>query len=145
MFNGHDHERARSALLALDPDCPEKAARSPQEPLKARPAGTGAAEIRRRLEPATSSKPHIAGKQAEGVPLERLQVVPKGDSLCIAGQSVVGWLAVPMMPMEGGHPSSLQLIPPSGVGNKPNLPGLEVSGAFIVVDLRDWLSQSEAA
>jgi hypothetical protein len=113
----------------------EQAARSPQEPLKARPDGIGAAEIWQRLEPATSAHPYIVGKQAEGVPLDRLRVVPKGDPLCIAGKSVVGWLAVPMMPLEGGPPSSLQFIPPPGAGKKLNLTGHEVSGAFIVGDV----------
>jgi hypothetical protein len=207
MFNGHDLKRARSALLAIDPDCNREqwvdagmaakaaglsfedfdswsaqslkynerdarttwnsfsanggigpgtlyylasdagwregagqnrtgnANRSPQEPLKAPPKGMSAAEIWQRLEPATSSHPYIVGKQAEGVPLDRLRVVPKGDPLCIAGQSVVGWLAVPMMPLDGGPPSSLQFIPPPGAGKKLNLPGHQVSGAFIVGDL----------
>jgi hypothetical protein len=207
MFNGHDLKRARSALLAIDPDCNREqwvdagmaakaaglsfedfdswsaqspkynerdarttwnsfsanggigpgtlfylasdagwregagqnrtgnANRSPQEPLKAPPKGMSAAEIWDRLELATSSHLYIVGKQAEGVPLDRLRVVPKGDPLCIAGQSVAGWLAVPMMPLEGGPPSSLQFIPPPGAGKKLNLPGHQVSGAFIVGDL----------
>ena len=207
MFNGHDLKRARSALLAIDPDCNREqwvdagmaakaaglsfedfdgwsaqspkyserdarttwnsfsanggigpgtlyylasdagwregagqnrtgnANRSPQEPLKAPPKGMSAAEIWDRLEPATSSHLYVVGKQAEGVPLDRLRVVPTDDPLRIAGQSVAGWLAVPMMPLEGGPPSSLQFIPPPGAGKKLNLPGHGVSGAFIVGDL----------
>ena len=65
----------------------------PAAPAKASRTGDGAAEVWRRLEPATEVHAYINTKQ--GTP-KGLRVVPTGDPLRIAGQSVAGWLAVPV-------------------------------------------------
>src|SRR5207247_1438397 len=75
---------------------------------------------------------YIVAKQ--GTP-EGLRVVADGDSLRIAGQSVAGWLVVPVVPLAGGEPVSLQFIPPPGAGKKLNLPGSSVAGVFVVGDM----------
>ncbi len=111
---------------------PEKAPGRPQGPPQGPKVGMGAAEVWARCVPATAAHEYVRAKGAEGVPLDGLRVVPMQDALRIAGQSVAGWLAVPMMPLEGGSPSSIQFIPPPGSGKKLNLPGHEVSGAFVV-------------
>jgi hypothetical protein len=72
---------------------------------------------------------YIVAKQ--GRP-DGLRVVPAGDLLCIAGHSVAGWLAVPVLPLAGGEPVSLQFIPPPGAGKKLNLLGAPVAGVFVV-------------
>jgi putative DNA primase/helicase len=89
------------------------------------------AEIWPRLELATDAHAYLAAKQ--GVP-DGLRVVPAGDPLRIAGQSVAGWLAVPMLGLDGTL-HSLQFIPPPGAGKKLNLPGCPVQGMFTVGEI----------
>lgn len=98
------------------------------------PRGPSAAEVWRRCLPADDSHPYIEAKQGRA---EGLRVVPGGDGLRIAGQSVVGWLAVPVLPLGGspGEPVSLQFIPPPGEGKKLNMPGCPMAGAFTVGNL----------
>lgn len=73
--------------------------------------------------------PYIESKQGVST---GLRVVPAGDPLRIAGQSVVGWLAVPAR-NESGALQSMQFIPTPGPGKKLNLPGAPMSGASFVV------------
>jgi putative DNA primase/helicase len=122
----------------------EMATRPQQESLKARHAGESATAIWARLEPATSAHPYIVQKQAEGVPLDGLRVVPAGDPLKVAGQSMAGALVVPVLPLEGGDPVSLQFIAAGAqaeawrAGGRPtklNLPGAAVTGVFVVGDM----------
>jgi putative DNA primase/helicase len=115
---------------------PTKAPRRPAEPRKAPRPGMGAAEVWARCKPATDGHPYIAAKQGRS---EGLRRVPDADPLRIAGASVAGWLVVPVLPLAGGAPVSLQFIPPPGEGKKLNLPGAGVAGVFIVG------SQSDAA
>lgn len=99
---------------------------------KRRRPGIGA-EVWARCKPATADHPYVAAKH--GLP-DGLRVVPDDDSLQIAGQSVAGWLAIPVFPIAGGAPTSLQFIAPPGTGKKLNLPGASMSGVFIVGELQ---------
>ena len=111
---------------------PTKAAGRPVVPRKAPRPGMGAAEVWQRLGTAAVGHPYIVAKQGTA---EGLRVVPAGDRLRIAGQSVAGWLVVPVVPLAGGEPTSLQFIPPPGEGKKLNLPDAPVAGVFIVGDM----------
>ena len=121
-YGGHGKRRAR----------PAKAPGRPQAAPARAGAGMGAAEVWNRCEPAPASHGYIEAKQ--GSP-DGLRVVPAGDALRIAGALVAGWLVVPVVPLAGGVPASLQFIPPPGTGKKLNLPGAQVAGVFIVGDL----------
>ena len=89
---------------------PTQAAKPPPEP----PPGMAAADVWSRCEPATNSHPFITQKQAAGVPVDALRVVPAGDGLRIGGESMVGALVVPVIRPDGAT-SSLQFItPPDG-------------------------------
>jgi putative DNA primase/helicase len=106
---------------------PRKAAEPPRKPAP----GMSPAEVWNRCEPATVGHPYIVAKGAAGVPLDLLRVVPAGDGLRIAGQSMAGALVVPAYGPEGLQ--SLQLIPPPGAGKKLNLPGSSMGGTSFVV------------
>lgn len=106
-----------------------KARERPVAVSKAPRPGMGVAEVWGRCIPAPADHPYIVKK--DGRP-DGLRVVPDGDPLCIAGASVVGWLVVPVLPLAGGAPTSLQFIPPPGQGKKLNLPGAPMAGVFIV-------------
>lgn len=84
--------------------------------------------IWQRFEPA-GDHPYIESKQ--GIPTG-LRVVPEGDGLSIAGQSVAGWLCVPAS-NESGELQSLQFIPEPGQGKKLNLPGASFGEGFFTV------------
>ena len=106
---------------------PRKAAAPPQKPAP----GMAPAEVWARCLPATAGHPYVLEKGISGAPLEGLRVLPAGDSLRIAGQSMAGALVVPA---HGPHGlQSLQLIPPPGAGKKLNLPGAPMAGASFVV------------
>jgi hypothetical protein len=103
----------------------------------------GATEIWERCEPATNWHPYIAKKNAGGVPLDSLRVVPAGDSLTIQGERMAGALVVPVMQPDGML-SSLQFITPpetaarlkaKGKPDKLNLPGHAVQGWFTAGEL----------
>lgn len=109
---------------------PNKAPARPLEAPRAPRPGMGAADVWSRCNPAPADHPYIVAKQ--GRP-EGLRVVPDADPLRIAGVSVAGWLAVPVL--AGGEPVSLQFIPPPNEGKKLNLPGAPMAGVFIVGEL----------
>jgi AAA domain-containing protein/primase-like protein len=96
-----------------------------------RRADIAAADVWKRLEAATAEHAYIKAK--DGVP-DGLRVVPDGDPLTIAGESVAGWLAVPIFPIGASstEPVSIQFIPPLGTGKKLNLPGAPIAGVFVV-------------
>lgn len=119
MGEGKPQQRAAQA--------PRKAAEPPRKPAP----GMSPAEVWERCEPATAAHGYIAAKAAAGVPLDGLRVLPAGDGLRIAGQSMAGALVVPAYGPEGLQ--SLQLIPPPGAGKKLNLPGAAMGGASFVV------------
>jgi putative DNA primase/helicase len=103
---------------------------APSKPARHR---VSAAEVLARFQPATVEHPYIAAK---GGLADGLRVVPAGDPLRIAGQSVAGWLAVPSTPLGGIEPTSVQFIPAPGQGKKLNLPGSSMDGVFIVGELQ---------
>lgn len=93
-----------------------------------------AAEVWGRCEPATYDHGYVGAKQAAGVPLEHLRVVPTDDPLVVAGQRMAGALVVPAYNAKG-ELQSLQLIPPPGAGKKLNLPGSLAGARHIVGNL----------
>ena len=121
---------------------PKPIARLIEAPAKPRP-GMSAAEVWERCEPVTSAHPCIIEKQAAGVPLDGLRVLPAGDSLRIAGESMAGALVVPVSRTDGTL-SSLQFIAlpdvakrlkAQGKPGKLNLPGASMEGVHVVGEL----------
>ncbi len=113
----------------------QKAVQAPRkaaEPQRKPAPGMSPAEVWNRCEPATWEHGYITAKAAAGVPLDALRVVPAGDALRIAGQSMAGALVVPALAADGAL-QSLQLIPPPGAGKKLNLPGAPMGGTSFVV------------
>lgn len=103
----------------------------PREKIAPRP-NLAASDFWQRLEPATGEHPYIVAKR--GTP-DGLRKVGAGDTATVAGQSVAGWLAVPVLSLDG-ELRTLQLIPPPGVGKKLNLPGASFGdGLFVVGDV----------
>ena len=98
------------------------------EPQRKPAPGMSPSEIFGRCETATNQHGYIAAKKAQGVPLDSLRVVPQGDALRIAGQSMAGALMVPAYAPDG-ELQSAQFIPPPGGGKKVNLPGASMAGA----------------
>jgi len=85
-----------------------------------------------RFEPATGEHPYIVAKR--GTP-EGLRKVGAGDTATVAGQSVAGWLVVPVLSLDG-ELRTLQFFPPPGIGKKLNLPGASFGdGLFVVGDM----------
>jgi putative DNA primase/helicase len=112
--------------------------RTAQKPIRGGGQGVGSPDqVWSRCELATESHEYIQAKQgiAEG-----LRVVPSGDPLRVAGESMAGALVVPVMRADGTL-SSLQLIVPdataarlktAGKPGKLNLPGASLEGWFTV-------------
>lgn len=102
-------------------------------PEKSQPAPNPAvAELWGRCEPATAEHPYIVAKRGTH---DGLRIVGAGDKAMVAGQSVAGWLAVPVLSLDG-ELRTLQLIPPPGIGKKLNLPGASFGdGLFVVGDI----------
>jgi hypothetical protein len=125
-----------SAGSSLGPET-KSYTRSAEEPGPRAPA-LSAPDVWGRCIPATASHAYIEAKQ--GLP-EGLRVVPGDDPLTIAGLSMVGALVVPVLPIEGGEPVSLQFIASpdlakvweaAGLPPKLNLPGAPLTGVFVV-------------
>jgi putative DNA primase/helicase len=115
---------------------PAPAQSRPTEPTrKPPPPGMAAADVWARCEAATNSHGYILSKGANSVPLDTLRVVPAGDSLRIAGQSMAGFLMVPAYAPDG-ELQSAQFIPP-GAGKKLNLTGAPIAGATFTVGPND--------
>lgn len=104
----------------------------PAEPPRKPAPGMSPADVLERCKPATAEHGYIVAKAAAGVPLDALRVVPDGDPLRIAGQSMAGALVVPALAADGTL-KSLQLIPPPGAGKKVNMPGCAMAGASFTV------------
>lgn len=99
--------------------------------------GDTAPDVWARCTPATDAHPYIVAK---GGRADGLRVVPAGDPLRIAGQSMVGALVVPVTRLDGTL-TSLQFITPpetakrlkaNGSPSKLNLKGSTVDGLFTV-------------
>jgi putative DNA primase/helicase len=105
----------------------------PKPPEKTAPrANPAASDLWARCEPATGEHPYIVAKR--GIPAG-LRIVGAGDTATVAGQSVAGWLAVPVLSLDG-ELRTLQLFPPPGIGKKLNLPRAQLGdGLFVVGDI----------
>ncbi len=119
------------------PARPRKPVEAPRQPSP----GMSTAEVWERCKPASPSHGYILAKR--GVP-DGLRVVPAGDPLKVAGLPMAGALVVPVVPLAGGEPVSLQFIgapeqaaawKAQGKPSKLNLPGSPVSGGFVVGDM----------
>ena len=125
-------------------DRPAKAKGRPQARAEAPSKGTSAAEVWARCTPATAAHGYIVAKS--GLP-DGLRVVPEGDPLRVNGESVAGCLVVPVLPLAGGEPVSLQFVAPPELAaqwkardrrkpGKVSLRGASMAGgAFIVGEL----------
>ena len=111
---------------------PRKAAEPPRKPAP----GMSPGEVWSRCEQATNAHPYIVAKQAAGVPLDGLRVLPAGDALRIAGEPMAGSLVLPVHRADGSI-SSLQFIAlpdvaarlkAQGKPGKLNLPGASMEG-----------------
>lgn len=100
-----------------------------------------AVEVWARCVPATADHGYITSKDGLS---DGLRVVPAGDPLRIAGLPMAGALVVPVLPLAGGQPVSLQFIAPpdlaaqwkaAGKPGKLNLPRAPVAGVFVVGEL----------
>jgi putative DNA primase/helicase len=96
-----------------------------------------------RCEAATAQHPYIVAKQAAGVPLDGLRVLPANDALRIGDEPMAGALVAPVIRADGCI-SSLQFIAPPDVAarlkargrpGKLNLPGASMAGWFAVGDV----------
>lgn len=95
-------------------------------------ANLAVSDLWARCEPATGEHPYIVAKH--GCP-DGLRIVDAGDTATVAGESVAGWLVVPVRSLDGDL-RTLQLIPPPGIGKKLNLPGASFGdGLFVVGDV----------
>ncbi len=122
---------------------PPKPRRKAQDAPKVTAPGMSPAEVWSRGEPATNEHPYIVEKQAAGVPLENLRVLPAGDKLRIEGEPMAGALVVPIHRANGSL-SSLQFITLPEVAarlkardkpDKLNLPGATLEGWHLVGEL----------
>ena len=122
---------------------PAQAPRKAVEPSRKPAPSMGADEVFTRFEAATNAHPYITQKQAAGVPLDGLRVVPAGDALRIGGEPMAGALVVPVIRTDGTV-SSLQFIAPPDVAahlktkgkpGKLNLPGARLEGWLTVGEM----------
>ena len=130
----------------IDGDKPQRQAPAqtrPAEPPRKPAPGMSPADVWNRCEAATNAHPYITAKQAAGVPLDGLRVVPADDGLTIQGEPMAGSLVVPVLRVDGSI-SSLQFIAlpdvaarlkAKGKPGKLNLPGCPVQGSFTVGEL----------
>jgi len=113
-----------------------------EAPARPRPK-VSAAEVWERCEPATSTHPYIVEKQAASVPLDGLRVLPAGDALRIAGESMAGSLVVPVSRTDGtlsslqfiALPDVAQRLKAQGKPGKLNLPSTSMEGFHVVGEL----------
>jgi putative DNA primase/helicase len=106
--------------------------------------GMSATEVWERCEPATHKHPYIVQKNASGVPLNCLRVLPVNDSLRIAGEKMAGALVVPVNSMDGrlfslqfiATPDVAERLKAKGKPNKLNLPGASIQGWHVVGNIK---------
>ena len=122
---------------------PAPAPRKALEPTRKPAPGMSPADVWSRCEAATAQHPYIVAKQAAGVPLDGLRVLPADDGPTVQGERMAGALVVPVIRTDGTL-SSLQFIAPPDVAarlkarkktDKPNLPGASMEGFFTVGEL----------
>jgi len=103
---------------------------SPKPPEKTAPRPNPAvSDLWARSGPAGADHGYIVAKR--GRP-DGLRIVGAGDTAKVAGQSVAGWLVVPVLSLDG-ELRTAQLIPPPGIGKKLNMPGASFGDGFFVV------------
>ena len=103
-------------------------------------AGHAADEVWARCEPATTDHPYVVQKEAQGVPLSDLRVVPQADPLRVLGVPMRGALVVPCRRSDGSlvtlqfitTPETAKRLKAEGRTTKPNLPGHPVEGWHVV-------------
>lgn len=123
-----DRQNARQARRSLaETQTANRPAKAPQRPDSGTP--NAVLSLWNRCVPATAEHPYILGKR--GHP-DGLRVVPPDEAKAIAGQSVAGWLVVPVLSLSG-QLRTLQLIPPPGHGKKLNMPGTTFGDGLFVV------------
>jgi len=89
-----------------------------------------------RCKPATAEHPYVRSKDAQGVPLDGLRVVPRDDPLVITGESMAGALVVPCRRPDGSLASlqfitvdeTAQRLKAKGTATKLSLPGHALDG-----------------
>jgi hypothetical protein len=122
---------------------PKQAPKKPVEPPRLSAPGMSPSEIWERFKPATNEHGYIVRKRVAGVPLDNLKVVPEGDPLRIANESMAGALVVPVTRGDGTL-SSLQFVTTGataerlkaqGKPSKLNLTGCPVDGFFTVGEI----------
>ena len=133
---GFNPKASNKTLRATLPGPPAPAAiRRTEKPMKK----YDPVEVWNRCAPAAGHD-YIVSKNAEGVPLGDLRVVPEGDALRIAGERMDGALVVPCRGADG-QLASLQFIPPKPVRDrrkaedkptKLNLTGCRMKGWHVV-------------
>ena len=125
------HHAKRHGWTDSERPRPAPSAPTPRPAKKTAPALDPAA-LWARFVDATDDHGYVRAKRGQAA---GLRVVPDGDPLQIAGQSVSGWLAVPVRSLDNTL-RTIQFIPPPGTGRKLNLPGASFAdGMFIVGDL----------
>ena len=133
----HDTQNTASG----QPQQARQRTRTTPEPTRKPAPGMSPAEVWERSEPATFQQQYIDAKNAVGVPLDSLRVVPKDDPLYQSGERWGGSLLVPAY-AQNGTLSGLQIIAPpelaarlkaAGKQAKQNLFGSVMSGASHVV------------
>ena len=111
--------------------------RKAQERMKPTGQGVDPTQVWERSQAATAEHPYI--RQKNGLP-DGLRVIPAGDPLKVAGESMAGALVIPVQRRDGSV-SSLQLVAPpvtaarlkaEGRPGKLNLPGCTMQGWFLV-------------
>jgi hypothetical protein len=113
---------------------PRKAAAPERKPAP----GMSPAEVWSRCQPAVAAHPYIQAKDAVGVPLDTLRVLPADDRLRIMGEPMAGSLVLPAYSADRLL-QSLQFVTTGevaarlGKASKPNLPGSPMAGAMHVV------------
>jgi putative DNA primase/helicase len=125
---------------------PQKPIQAPTKPVelpRQHAPGKSPSKIWERCKPATNTHGYIVEKRAAGVPLDNLKVVPEGDPLRIANESMAGALVVPITRGDGTL-SSLQFVTTGataeqlkaqGKPSKLNLTGCPVDGFFTVGEI----------
>jgi hypothetical protein len=105
-----------------------RAPRTKAAPKVERPS---AQQLWQSLQPAPEDHPYIVAKSGTA---EGLRIFSQTERLQIAGMSVAGWLAVPVIDDDGAV-VSIQCVPPPGEGRKLNLPGCPMKGTFVVGEM----------
>ena len=112
----------------------EAPSRPPKPQSSTPPRAMAATEVWATLRPIlpTVLHPYIFEKQAGGVPVDNLRIVPPGAPVLRLQPAVAGYLAVPVFNAAGAL-QSLQFIPPPGQGKKLNLRFSAITGGRHVV------------